>query len=419
MMIKLMEYDNGLRVVLNQNNNIRSVCVGIWVGVGSAFEDKINNGISHFTEHMLFKGTDKLSAFDVADRLESVGVVVNAFTGKENTCYYFKCVDDYTEHCFELLSHIYFDSAYKKEDLDKERNVIIEEINMVEDSPEDIAYDLISKVNFGEHPLGQTILGSIDNVKRFDGDTIRNFINVHYKSTNVVLSFAGNITHKDVDRLVRKYFLDRVFVGSVQHNTIKPQYRNTAESYFKEFEQSNIIVSFPSIKFNDEQSHALSLLNAILGGGMSSRLFQNIREQAGLAYSVYTTPSAYLDCGVFNVVCNITHTNTNRVLGMLKSELVSFVKNGVSDSEFERAKAQLKSAFVFGQESVQSCMIATGKLMLSANELFDYNKRIQGIEQVTKSQLNKLAQQIFDFNQVSCAYVGKPIEVDLLKVLRE
>lgn len=417
-MIKLLQYKNGLRVVLNQNTNIRTVCAGIWVGVGSAFEQPSINGISHFTEHMLFKGTDKYSAYDVADGFEKVGAAINAFTGKENTCYFFKCMDEYTDHCFELLSHIYFDSEYRAEDLDKERNVIIEEINMVQDEAEDLAYDLIAKVNFGDHPLGQPIIGSIENVRSFNKNTIKSFMDKYYKASNVVLSFAGNLSETQVDNMVKKYFLDRVPTESVNLDISTPKYLARAESSIMDFEQSNIIVSFPSIKFNDEMTATQSLLNAILGGGMSSRLFQTIREQAGLAYSVYTTPSSFINCGVFNIVCNITHTNTELVLSMLRKELNDFITNGVSDSEFERSKAQLKSAFVFGQESVQSCMIAAGKLMLSSNELFDYDKRVAQIDAVTKSQLNKLSKQIFDFEQVSCAYVGKETGVDLLKVLR-
>jgi predicted Zn-dependent peptidase len=392
--------------------------VGIWVGVGSVAESFELNGISHFTEHMLFKGTDKLNAFQVADSFERSGAMVNAFTGKESTCYYFKCVDEYLDHCFGVLSHIYFDSAYRKEDLDKERNVIVEEINMVEDAPEDIAFDLLSRANFGDQPLGQTILGTIDNVKRFDKSTIDGFVNQFYQASNIVLSFAGNCDQKLVDNIVCKYFVDRV--PNQQVGDIKPsvlQYGNV-KSYFKDFEQSNIIVSFPSIKFNDKLSTTQSVLNTILGGGMSSRLFQTIREQAGLAYSVYTTPSAYSNCGVFNIVVNTSPNNTSQVLTRLRAELDSFVKEGVKDAEFERAKAQLKSAFVFGQESVQSCMISAGKLMISANELFDHNKRISDIDAVTTTQLNDLSSQIFDFDRVSCAYVGKDTGVDLLQVLK-
>ena len=416
-MINLINYPNGLRVVLNQNTNIRTVCAGVWVGVGSACEDTALNGISHFTEHMLFKGTDKLSAFDVADSFEKVGAAVNAFTGKENTCYYFKCMDEYAEYCFALLSHIYFDSAYRNEDLDKERKVIIEEINMVEDSPEDLAYDLLAKVNFGEHSLGQTILGSIENVKKFDKSSILGFREKFYRSSNVVLSFAGNLSVEQVDSMVKKHFLDRVLSGKVQIETKNVQCVSKADSIYKDFEQSNIIVSFPSIKFNDSLTATQSILNAILGGGMSSRFFQKIREQAGLAYSVYTTPTAYSNCGIFNIVCNITPSNTGKVLGMLRTEIEDFLKNGATDSEFERAKAQLKSAFVFGQESVQSCMISAGKLMLSANELFDYNKRVKQIDIVQKPQLDALAKQIFNFDSVSCAYVGKDAGVDLMQAL--
>ncbi|MDR3021260.1 MAG: insulinase family protein [Clostridiales bacterium] len=418
-MVKLITYPNNLRVVMDQNTSVRSVCVGIWVGVGSSSENAQSNGIAHFTEHMLFKGTSVLDAYQIADKFESVGAMVNAFTGKESTCYYFKCMDDYVSSCFQILSDIFFDSAFKADDLDKERKVIIEEINMTEDVPEDLAFDLISKVNFLDHPLGQTILGPIDNINKFDKKSVDSFMKQHYVASNVVLSFAGNITEEKVDEIVRTIFLDRVSLNVHKKVSMKkPKQDSNSGMLFKEFEQSNLIISFPSIKFNDSKTPILSLLSTILGGGMSSRLFQKVREQSGLAYSIFSTPTFYSNCGMFNVVCNITPLNTQKVLHMLKSELNEFVKNGVNDREFERAKAQLKSAFVFGQESVQACMIAAGKLMLSSGEIIDYNQRVEQINSVTKKQLTGLIGEIFNFDKVSCAYVGKDMGIDIMQFLK-
>jgi predicted Zn-dependent peptidase len=328
-------------------------------------------------------------------------------------------MDEYLEHCFQTLSDIFFDSAFRTEDLDKERKVIIEEINMVEDSSEDLAFDLMSKVIFGEHPLGQTILGTIENVKVFGKTTIRSYMDRFYNSSNVVLSFAGNVTETQVENIVKKCFLDRIPQKKVVRAE-KKLHNNPIHvgKLFKDFEQSNVIISFPSVNFNSPKTATQSLLNAILGGGMSSRLFQRIREQSGLAYSVFSTPSYYQNCGNFNIVCNITPSNTKKVLNVLRNEIMLFLDTGVADSEFERAKAQLKSAFVFGQESVQSCMITAGKLMLSANDIFDYNKRIHQINAVTKGQLNEFAKTILNFDLVNCAYVGKDVGVDLLAELK-
>ena len=206
-MNKLIEYDNGLKVVVYSVPGVRSVACGYWAGVGSGNETAQINGLSHFTEHMMFKGTKDMTPFDIANAFESLGANVNAFTSKECTCYYVKSVDEYGEKCFELLSKIMFESTFDKGELDKERKVIVEEINMVEDSPEDICYDYIASATFGNEGLGQTILGPIDNVLRFDGDDIRSHLKNFYVPGNMVIAFSGNITAQQADALVRKYTL--------------------------------------------------------------------------------------------------------------------------------------------------------------------------------------------------------------------
>ncbi|MCL2599427.1 MAG: insulinase family protein, partial [Firmicutes bacterium] len=351
-------YKNGLRVILDKNTNVKTVCVGFWIGSGSAREDEGQNGIAHFVEHMMFKGTPKMSPFDIADRFERVGAQVNAFTGKEYTCYYFKSVDDSCEECFETLADIFFDSDYKQVELDKERNVVIEEIGMTEDSSEDLCFDLSAKIGFDNTSLGNTILGPVSNVARFQKTDILGYTQKNYLPGNMVVAVSGNIDFKTVDKMVRKYVMDR-FASALPKSAVtqtqtlaKPQ---TAK-LIKDFEQSNVLLSYPSIAFNDEKMYAQSILNAILGGGMSSRLFQKVREEHGLCYSIYTAPLYYNDLGSFNIVCNMSAQNTKQVLDLMLQEIEKLCKEGIRQAEFERAKAQLKATFVYSQESTQSCM---------------------------------------------------------------
>lgn len=419
-MNKTIKYENGLRLIVDYLPSMRSVASGIWVGAGSSKESPENNGISHFTEHMMFKGTDKLSPFAIANAFETVGAMVNAFTAKENTCYYVKAVDEYSEKCFALLCDIYLHSAFPAEELDKERKVIVEEINMVEDSPEDICYDLLASALYEDSPLGQTILGPIDNVKRFTGEDIRAYMAKTYCAPNVVIAMAGNITLQEADRQVQKYLLPYLCTKKSEIPTC-PRFASKGRyvKRFKDFEQSNIAISYPSLKFNDRQSTTQAVLNIILGGGMSSRLFQNIREIQGLAYSVYSAPSAFANNGSFNILLNITPKNTERVLVSVKNEIGALVKEGVRQEEFERAKAQLKSACVFAQESVQTVMTSLGKMLLMSDEIYDVNKKIAEIDAVTMDSVTAFARQLFVQKNVCAAYVGKETSVDILQILSE
>lgn len=409
-------YPNGLRVVVDTNKNVKTVCVGVWIGSGSKNESDTQNGIAHFTEHMLFKGTPNLNPFEIADRFERVGAQVNAFTGKEYTCYYFKSVDDAAQDCFDTLSQIFFKSDYKQTELDKERNVIIEEINMVEDSPEDLCFDLIAKLNFGSGKLANTILGPISNVSRFQKEDIIDYTSHNYTPNNIVVAAAGNIDLQQIDKLINQYFLPNLGNQKPTRPTVDCTYMPaTASKLIKDFEQSNIIMSYKSIPYNDKQMYTQSILNVVLGGGMSSRLFQKVREENGLCYSIYTTPLYYDQLGSFNVVCNNTPSNTGKVIDLITSEIDLLCQKGITPSEFDRAKAQLKAAFVYSQESIQSCMNNAGKLMVSTGEVFDYQKRLQQMESVTMSDFTTFCNQILKNQKPTIAYVGKEIDIDLHK----
>lgn len=418
-MNEIREYENGLRLSVTEVPAFRSVAVGIWVGAGSADEARENNGISHFIEHNLFKGTDKMTSFDIAREFDKMGALVNAFTGKEGTCYYYKSIDTAAEHCFKVLTDIFFESVFVKEELDRERKVIIEEINMVEDSPEDICADLISEVMFDAHPLGKTILGPAENVRRFGKSDITSYMERMYCPRNVVISMAGNISFEKADELVKKYVLPRIEnrkFARPMRGAVK--FKGGYGSRIKDFEQSTIAIAYPSVSAEDPLNATQLVINIILGSGMSSRLFQRIREKLGLAYSVYTMPSAYTETGFFGIYLNVAKENAAKAVGETKEELIKFVTEGISEDELELAKSQLISASVFAQENLQAIMNATGKKLVLTGKKFDLDEQIREFSAVTRQDVVNFAQKIFSSEKVGLAYVGKNIDADLMSIIK-
>ncbi len=414
----LIAYPNGLRLVVNHVPTVRSVSMGIWVGAGSTKETTANNGISHFTEHVMFKGTDKYTAFDVANAFENLGAAINAFTGKEATCYYVKSIDEYAEKCFETLSHIFTRSSFDAAELDKERKVIIEEINMVEDSAEDICYDLLADTLYKGTALGHTILGPIDNVKRFTRYDVIAYMDELYNADNIVVSVSGNMDTRTADKLVRKYLLNEVRSNkTVKAGVDKLNVKGGYAEKIKDFEQSNIGISYPSVEFRNAEMPAQNVFNIAFGGCMGSRLFQRVREQMGLAYSVYSSPIAYLKNGNFNIMLNITAANTEKVLKATMAEIDAVIKSGITKEEFEKSKIQLKSALVFSEENIHNMMTSQGKLMLLTGELYSVDSRIEEIDNVTVSDINKFIKKTFETDKACAAYVGKEPRADIMKII--
>ena len=418
-MAKLLEYENGLRVCVVPLP-IRSVMTGIWVGTGSRYESASDNGISHFTEHVMFKGTHKMSAYDIANAFEGYGASVNAFTSKESTCYYYKCIDKYNDQCFALLSDIFFNSVFPEEELDKERKVIVEEINMVEDAPDEICSDLMFSAAFGDSVLGQTILGPKQNVMRFTGDDVKKYIEKRYTADNVVIVFAGNISEEDADRLIRGFVLDK-FKNGRCNDEKKPAAFITGRQLkrIKDTEQTNIVLAFPSVSLCDERRIVVqSVLSCLFGGGMSSRLFQSIRERKGLAYSIYTMPAAYSDAGAFTVCMNNSPDNTRRALLSVKDEIEKLCNDGITEDELKRSKIQLVSSLAFSEESVQSQMMSFGKALICTNNMFDINHKIELTESIRKEEVEQFVREYISRDLLTAAYVGKAYDDDILEIMK-
>lgn len=404
------KYPSGLTLVAKQIDHAYTVVFGVYVDIGSVREDKSTNGFSHFIEHLMFKGTNKRNALQISEELEDIGANINAFTSKENTCFYTKSAHTELEKCVDVLSDMYFNAQFPQEELDKERGVVLEEIKMCEDTPDDLVQDLISSALYFEQAMGQTILGLRDNIKYCDRHSILNFKKKHYIPSKTVISVAGKFDFDQLDKLVERYF-ESNFEGAFEDILPVPNvtYCNKFMHAFKDIEQAHLQLSWGGVSVDSPKRYALSLLANILGGGMSSRLVQVIREQHGLAYSVYAYPSYYENCGNFEIYVGCSPENNQLVCQLLQKVLTDLVKNGVTEKELSRAKVQAVNALYMNAESNMTLMRLYGRCMLKSGKLFNVQEEIDGYTSLNVQDINDVARQIFTQKHAS-AYVGKQID---------
>lgn len=404
------KYPSGLTLVAKQIDHAYTVVFGVYVDIGSVREDKSTNGFSHFIEHLMFKGTNKRNALQISEELEDIGANINAFTSKENTCFYTKSAHTELEKCVDVLSDMYFNAQFPQEELDKERGVVLEEIKMCEDTPDDLVQDLISSALYFEQAMGQTILGLRDNIKYCDRHSILNFKKKHYIPSKTVISVAGKFDFDQLDKLVERYF-ESNFEGAFEDILPVPNvtYCNKLMHAFKDIEQAHLQLSWGGVSVDSPKRYALSLLANILGGGMSSRLVQVIREQHGLAYSVYAYPSYYENCGNFEIYVGCSPENNQLVCQLLQKVLTDLVKNGVTEKELSRAKVQAVNALYMNAESNMTLMRLYGRCMLKSGKLFNVQEEIDGYTSLNVQDINDVARQIFTQKHAS-AYVGKQID---------
>lgn len=404
------KYPSGLTLVAKQIDHAYTVVFGVYVDVGSVREDKSTNGFSHFIEHLMFKGTNKRNALQISEELEDIGANINAFTSKENTCFYTKSAHTELEKCVDVLADMYFNAQFPQEELDKERGVVLEEIKMCEDTPDDLVQDLISSALYFEQAMGQTILGLRDNIKYCDRHSILNFKKKHYIPSKTVISVAGKFDFNQLDKLVERYF-ESNFEGAFEDISPVPSvaYCDKFLHTFKDIEQAHLQLSWGGVSVDSPKRFALSLLANILGGGMSSRLVQVIREQHGLAYSVYAYPSYYENCGNFEIYVGCSPENNQLVCQLLQKVLTDLVKNGVTEKELSRAKVQAVNALYMNAESNMTLMRLYGRCMLKSGKLFNVQEEIEGYTSLTVQDINDVARQIFTQKHAS-AYVGKQID---------
>jgi predicted Zn-dependent peptidase len=405
-MYNIVTLENGLRIVYEKIPYVRSVSAGIWVATGSRNENLSNNGVSHFVEHMLFKGTKTRSAKDIAEAMDQIGGQINAFTGKECTCYYAKTLDTHLEKVFDILSDMFFHSTFAAKDIEVEKKVILEEINMYEDSPEEMVHDLLTEISWKGHPLGFSILGTGKSLAGLDQQVIENYLKLRYNPWNTVISVAGNFEEKDLLDLVKGYFGSWTKIGTED----KPLERATfkANLYYKEkdIEQIHLCVGFDSVENTSDDLYSLLALNNILGGGMSSRLFQKIREELGLVYSIYSYPSAYSNGGIFNIYAGTNPEYFEQVLKLIAQELLHVKSEGVLKEELLKTKEQLKANYILGLESTSSRMNSIGKSLLLLNRVQTQEEILGKIDEITQNSIEKIMDRVLDFEKLSMVVVG-------------
>lgn len=408
-MVEQFTLQNGLRVIAEPLPHLRSVSIGVWVRAGSILESPEENGLSHFIEHLAFKGTERRSARQIAQEMDAVGGYLNAATSKLSTTYYAKVIDEDLPLAADILADIVIHPAYDPKELNKERSVVLEEISMTDDSPEDVAYDLIAAAMFGDQPLGRTILGPREIIEGCTREDILAYRARHYSPMNACVAVAGNFEIERLKEILSERFGDWQGSAGEMYPVNLVNRRPAVLSSDKDTEQAHICLGYNGKELGSEDVYAMAVFNSVLGGGMSSRLFQRIREESAMAYSVYSAPSAYPHCGDFTVYAAVSPRNVKTVVGQIDEEIARLLEEGITEEEFLMAKAQLKGGFILGQESAYNRMNGMGSNLALLNRYISTEETIRRIEAVTREDAQRVAEETLRGPR-SEAYVGKKIE---------
>lgn len=405
-MIKTL--DNGIRLIAEQLPSYNSVAVGIWVKTGSTCETLGENGISHLIEHMMFKGTKTRSAKQIAVDMDKIGGQLNAFTSKECTCYHARVVPDKLDVAVDVLSDLFKNSTLDSEELEKEKGVVLEEIAMMNDNVEELAHEKISELFFTGSTLSKPILGTTENISGFTKDDLSDYIGRHYYPANIVVSVAGRFEEAQMLDIVEKHLGQYRRGMQKQSEQCETPFIPQVRSMFiqKDAEQMHLCLAFPGCTFADDERFSLAVLNNTLGGGMSSRLFQSIREEKGLAYSVYSYPSTYSFAGMFSLYAGTTAVNADVVVTLMKQELDKLKNERIGEDDFKQGKDQLKGNYVLSMEGTNAKMSALGKSLLLLDEVYDEEETMAKIEAITMDSVNALIDKIFDYSKMSAVFAG-------------
>lgn len=392
-MYKIKVLSNGLKVVYERMPYARSVSAGVWVLSGSRCE-KIG-GMSHFIEHMLFKGTKTKTARRIAELTDNTGGQLNAYTTREYTAFYSVTVADKLQETLELLSDMIKNSVFEPKDIELEKNVVTEEISMYEDSPEDLVFDLLEEHAFRGNSLGRSITGSRESVRAIKRSDIIEHMKLFYTPGNMVLSVAGCIDEERLLALAEEYFGDMAPSDKKTEQIVTPEFFSGSDTVIKDIEQANVAIGFKGYGYDNNLKYPFIVLNNALGGGMSSRLFQKIREESGLAYSVYTSAASYKDIGIYSIYAGLAPENLEKTVEIIHSELSAVVQNGLSEDEICRAKEQIRGSVILSGESVSSHMNVLGKGMLLSGRVREEDELLEKISAVTADDVLLSARAVF------------------------
>lgn len=397
--------ENGIRVVTEHIPYVRSVTIGFWVRSGSRDEDATNNGISHLIEHLLFKGTTTRTARDIAEQIDSAGGQLNAFTSKEHTCYYARVLDGHLPMATEILADMLLNSTIPEAELEKEKGVILEEIKMYEDSPDELVHDLFAEAVLNPHPLGQSVLGRAENVLSITRDRVLEYMHTHYTADNLVVSVAGNVTHEEVVREIRRHFNGFTRTGSGYRSVaVEPRRSNLIRQ--KDTEQIHLCLGGQGVPRDDPDRFPLYVIDTALGGGMSSRLFQELREERGLVYSTYSYHSCFHEAGLFAVYAGTSPQHVSTVVDLIREECRRIGEEGIRGEELVRAKEQIKGNLMLSLESTANRMSRMAKAELFSEPLLSPDELIERIDAVTPEDTVRVASRLFGDGDLSLTAIG-------------
>ncbi|MDA0683017.1 MAG: pitrilysin family protein [Bacteroidetes bacterium] len=386
---------NGVRIVTEHIPSVRSVSVGAWIGVGSRDETPDESGMCHFIEHMVFKGTRKRRMHHIAQRMENVGGYLNAFTSKEFTCYYSRCLDEHLPRALDTVLDLVVNPVFPEKELEREKDVVLEEMKMYEDTPDEYVFDLLDKAIYGKDAMGRPVIGTEESVTGFSRDSLVEFLSSNYTGERVVVAVSGNVAHARTVRLVQKALEGISTSGRKTDRREAPEtsIQNIVET--KPMQQAHLILGARGLDVHHSDRVALSVLNTVLGGGMSSRLNQNIREKYGYCYNIYSFANMHSDSGDFGVYMGTDATKADRSIKLIRRELDKLVQKPVSKTELERAKSQAKGAIMLGLENMSSRMMRIGRQELFYGRYFSLDEILDLLDQVTSEDLQRTATQIF------------------------
>ncbi|HEY8464961.1 MAG TPA: pitrilysin family protein [Bacillota bacterium] len=396
---------NGLRIVCETIPQVHSVSMGIWVGTGSRYEDFYYNGISHFVEHMLFKGTKRRSAKQIAEAIDAVGGQLNAFTTKEYTCYYAKMLSHHFRFGIDLLSDMLLNSVFDPAEIDKEKAVVLEEINSYEDTPDELIHDLFVSRLLKNHPLGWNILGTKESIARIDRRVIQDFMRHHYTPDNIVFAVAGNIQISQIIPEIEQHFSGLTGKADNRIPELPPLEPGCFEKN-KDTEQVHICIGTRGVARNNPQKYAVFVLDSILGGSVSSRLFQKLREERGLVYVTGSSHSSYRDTGIFSVYAGTSMKNYERVSSLICEEMKKLRVEPVNELELTRAKEQIKGNLLLGLESTSNRMSRLAKMELFNDKLITPEETVAKIDAVTSEAVLEVAQELFQDDHFVTSAIG-------------
>ncbi len=414
-MYKRVTLTNGIRVITEFIPYVNSISIGFWIGSGSRYENSLNNGVSHFIEHMIFKGTKNRSSKQIAEEIESLGGQINAFTGKEATCFYVKLLDEHYETGIDVLCDMIMNPRFSKEDIEKEKGVVQEEINMYEDSPEDLVMDMLSRTTWKGDSLAYPILGTSNTIKGMTREAILDYYNRTYVPENMVISVAGNFNEEKLIRKLEEKLCDwrKDSAGPMELST--PEIAKDVAVKNKDIEQVHLAFTFKGIELGDKDLYSLLVINNYFGGGTSSRLFQTLREEKGYVYTIYSFPSSYMNVGTYTIYLALNEQYIEDAVRLIKGELDELLKDRMTEEQIRKAKEQLKGNYILGLESVSSRMFGIGKAELLQGVVHEPKDILEKIDEITPKDVYRVIDKVFSGGILSASGVGRNVTIDRFK----